>query len=152
MCANIIKRRTASKPKPQSDERHVNSVPLAVHQSASEFIQGKQKLLGVAALSISIVSAASSFNIAKQYETTLWEPIMYIAFNFGLTFFLALIVSYSPAGRSIKPGGAKMKDPKMGLIGGGCIAAALWGGFGLFGPSGLITFMGLSTFILLRLP
>ena len=75
-----------------------------------------------------------------------------------------------------------MDNPKMGVIGGGCIAVrfledtlspkfngvalktkfilphkiylqlALGLGFGLFGPCGLLTFISISTFILLRLP
>ncbi len=157
MCNATIKRRTVLKLKSQVLDNNYKNPRTAPVSSGSrayhEVIDSKQKLLGAAsALVISILSAASEFNIARQYENTLWMPMMYIVLNYGLTFLLALIISYSPAGRSLKPGGAKMKEPRMGVIGGGCIAIALWVGFGFFGPSGLLTFAGICTFILLILP
>jgi len=152
MSNSIIKRRTASTSKPHAAENNLQNKTVAVVISGFKISQSKQKLLGVSTLVVAILSAAAEFNIAIQYEKTLWKPLMYIAVNFLANFLLALIICYSPAGRSLKPGGVKMKEPKMGVIGVGCIAIALGLGFGLFGPCGLLTFVGLCTFIILRLP
>lgn len=152
MSNTIIKRRTPSVLKPQASNNYLKSVSVAFKDSSSELSQKQKSLLGVSALIVAILSAAAEFNTAIQYETTLWTPVLYIAINFVVSCLLALIICYSPAGRSLKPGGVRMKEPKMGVIGGGCIAVALWLGFGLFGPCGLVTFVGLCTYILLVLP
>ena len=92
MSTTTIRRRTVPNAKPPPTSDNVQSVSIKLKQPGYGFIKGKETTLGAAALVISILSAASEFNIARQYETTLWKPVLYIAVNYGCTFLLALVM------------------------------------------------------------
>lgn len=50
------------------------------------------KTLGGAAGALSVLSAASGWNVAKQYEKNIWDPLFAMVVQYAITLLLALAV------------------------------------------------------------
>ena len=68
------------------------TTPMEPTSAVADMVTKNRQSLAMLTASIAVASAASEWNIAKQYETNIWNPLFTMTLNFLITVILALAV------------------------------------------------------------
>ena len=91
MSTNSLRKRSKA-PTPQApSETFAKILPVQPTIAADSELRTR-KFLGVAATAVAVVSCASDWHIARQYENNLLHVVFKMMLNFGITAALALII------------------------------------------------------------
>ena len=122
----------------ESSEQQREERPAAAAPAASRLAPWRVGLARIAAV-IALASTLSEWKVARSYDATLWKPALRMCGYFMATLVVAIVLAASPAGRGLKPGGAKQRGaegkPKMNFIGIGQVMVRGGGGGGQRGRS-----------------